>query len=44
MVATPSLIRDVRAATNPSATIGSSTLRYTGSMLERDNPRIATSG
>ena len=34
MVATPSLIRDVRAAANPSATIGSSTLRYTGSMPE----------
>src|SRR5262249_52339082 len=31
-MATPSLIRDVRAAANPSATIGSSTLRYTGSM------------
>ena len=34
MVATPSLIRDVLAAANPSATIGSSTLRYTGSMPE----------
>src|SRR5882672_8451272 len=34
MVATPSLIRDVRAAVNPSATIGSSTLWYTGSMLD----------
>ena len=33
-MATPSLIRDVRAAANPSATIGSSTLRYTGSMPE----------
>ena len=33
-MATPSLIRDVRAAANPRATIGSSTLRYTGSMPE----------
>ena len=32
MIATPSRIRDVRAATYPSATIGSSTLWYTGSM------------
>ena len=32
--ATPSLIRDVPAATYPSATIGSSTLRYTGSIPE----------
>ncbi len=30
--ATPSLIRSVRAAANPSATIGSSTLWYTGSI------------
>jgi len=32
--ATPSLIREVRAARYPSATIGSSTLRYTGSIPE----------
>ena len=32
--ATPSRIRDVTAATKPSATIGSSTLWYTGSMPE----------
>ncbi len=32
--ATPSLIRDVLAATYPSATMGSSTLRYTGSIPE----------
>ena len=31
-MATPSRIRDVRAAAYPSATIGSSTLWYTGSM------------
>ena len=34
ITATPSLIRDVRAARYPSATIGSSTLWYTGSMPE----------
>src|ERR1700710_1284910 len=34
MVATPSLIRDVRAAPNPSATIGSRPLGYTGSRRE----------
>ena len=34
ITATPSLIRDVVAATYPSATIGSSTLRYTGSIPE----------
>jgi hypothetical protein len=34
IIATPSLIRDVRAAAYPSATIGSSTLRYTGSTPE----------
>ena len=32
ITATPSLIREVLAAAYPSATIGSSTLRYTGSI------------
>ncbi len=34
MTATPSRIREVLAAANPSATMGSSTLRYTGSVAD----------